>query len=107
MWPWRSELALTRSNAKPIPALDRTGRNADNAVFNKRGAHAILETQSMARFTSVLKLAMPVAALAFLLSGCEDLDARSQTAAVSKQLDELKAQVSDLKARNEDNTQKL
>jgi archaellum component FlaC len=61
----------------------------------------------MARFTSVLKLAMPVAALAFLLSGCEDLDARSQTSAVSKQLEELKAQVSDLKARNEDNTQKL
>lgn len=61
----------------------------------------------MARLTSILKLAMPVAALAFLLSGCEDLEARSQSASVSKQLDDLKAQLSELKAKNEDNTQKL
>ena len=36
----------------------------------------------MARLTTMLKLAAPVTALAFLLSGCEDLDARAQASAV-------------------------
>src|SRR5438128_2381406 len=68
---------------------------------------AILEIQSMTRFVSIVKLAAPVAALAFLLSGCEDTEARNATGAVSKQIDELKGQVADLKGKNEETAQKL
>jgi len=61
----------------------------------------------MTRFVSIVKLAAPVAALAFLLSGCEDTEARNASSAVSKQIDELKGQVADLKGKNEETAQKL